>query len=124
MTRRYPQTPSTHPPNSTVGSYARTTFAHEPATHVLKLPKSGGCVDRDAPYLRALRARQICAYFFGDPARCALSPHTQIVDNAAAAAAAGAGAGNRLEVLRMVDRMSSLFSVKRAGRDLEEGLVC
>lgn len=49
------------------------------AVRVLKLPKSGGCVDRDAVYLRALRQAQIRAYFFGSPAN-PLSPYTQLVD--------------------------------------------
>ena len=47
---------------------------------VVKLDRSGGCVDRDAAYMRRLRQAQVRAYFFGDPVRFALSPHTQFVD--------------------------------------------
>ncbi|KAL9112222.1 MAG: hypothetical protein Q9187_007802, partial [Circinaria calcarea] len=46
---------------------------------VVKLDKSGGCVDRDAQYLQQFRQGQIREYFFGD-ARNALSPHTQQLD--------------------------------------------
>jgi polyribonucleotide 5'-hydroxyl-kinase len=46
---------------------------------VLKLEKSGGCVDRDETYMQQLQHAQIKAYFFGD-ARRTLSPHTQTVD--------------------------------------------
>lgn len=49
------------------------------AVRVLKLAKSGGCVDRDEGYMRALRQAQVRAYFFGTPAS-PLSPHTQLVD--------------------------------------------
>lgn len=47
--------------------------------NVLKLDKSGGCVDRDAEYLRQLRQTQTREYFSGDP-RNLLSPHTQQID--------------------------------------------
>ena len=46
---------------------------------VVKLDKSGGCVDRDEEYLRQLRQAQIREYFFGD-AKNTLSPHTQQID--------------------------------------------
>ncbi|KAI9827179.1 MAG: Cleavage polyadenylation factor subunit clp1 [Thelocarpon impressellum] len=46
---------------------------------VLKLAKSGGCVDRDDAFLRQARQAQVREYFFGD-ARRTLSPHTQQVD--------------------------------------------
>ncbi|KAI9821748.1 MAG: Cleavage polyadenylation factor subunit clp1 [Pycnora praestabilis] len=46
---------------------------------VIKLDKSGGCVDRDEAYLRQSRQAQIREYFFGD-AKATLSPHTQQVD--------------------------------------------
>jgi polyribonucleotide 5'-hydroxyl-kinase len=42
---------------------------------VLKLPKSEGCVDRDAAYMTSHRLTQIRSYFFGTPRRT-LSPHT------------------------------------------------
>jgi len=34
---------------------------------VVKLSKSGGCVDRDAAFMKALRESQIREYFFGNP---------------------------------------------------------
>ncbi len=46
---------------------------------VIKLDKSGGCVDRDDAFLHQLRQAQIREYFFGD-AKCTLSPHTQQID--------------------------------------------
>ena len=46
---------------------------------VIKLDKSGGCVDRDEAYLQKLRQSQIREYFFGD-AKTTLSPHTQQID--------------------------------------------
>ncbi|KAL9128688.1 MAG: hypothetical protein Q9217_002681 [Psora testacea] len=46
---------------------------------VLKLDKSGGCVDRDENFLQQLRQTKIREYFFGD-AKNTLSPHTQQVD--------------------------------------------
>lgn len=46
---------------------------------VIKLDKSGGCVDRDEEYLRQYRQAQVREYFFGD-SKNALSPHTQQVD--------------------------------------------
>ena len=46
---------------------------------VLKLEKSGGCVDRDRKYLQAMRQAQIREYFFGTSAN-PLSPHTQLTD--------------------------------------------
>jgi polyribonucleotide 5'-hydroxyl-kinase len=46
---------------------------------VIKLDKSGGCVDRDEEYLRQYRQAQVREYFFGD-SKSTLSPHTQQVD--------------------------------------------
>ena len=46
---------------------------------VIKLPQSGGCVDRDEQYLKNHRHRQVKEYFFGDPKRT-LSPYTMTVD--------------------------------------------
>ena len=46
---------------------------------VIKLDKSGGCVDRDDAFLHQLRQAQIREYFFGD-SKCTLSPHTQQID--------------------------------------------
>lgn len=46
---------------------------------VLKVDKSGGCVDRDEGYMQKFRQSQVREYFFGD-AKNALSPHTQQLD--------------------------------------------
>ena len=46
---------------------------------VIKLDKSGGCVDRDEEYQRQYRQAQVREYFFGD-GKSTLSPHTQQVD--------------------------------------------
>lgn len=46
---------------------------------VVKLEKSGGCVDRDEGYMRQFRQAQIREYFFGD-AKNTLSPHIQHVE--------------------------------------------
>lgn len=56
----------------------QTTSADESIT-VIKLDKSGGCVDRDESFLQQLRHAQIRKYFFGD-AKSTLSPHTQQLD--------------------------------------------
>jgi polyribonucleotide 5'-hydroxyl-kinase len=50
---------------------------------VIKLPKSGGCVDRDIAFMKSLRAAQVKAYFFGRPDSSngvALSPRQQQVE--------------------------------------------
>ena len=54
------------------------TSSDEPIV-VLKLDKSGGCVDRDDDYMRQFRQSQVREYFFGD-AKNPLNPHTQQVD--------------------------------------------
>ena len=46
---------------------------------VVKLDKSGGCVDRDEEYQRQFRQAQVREYFFGD-GKSTLSPHAQQVD--------------------------------------------
>jgi polyribonucleotide 5'-hydroxyl-kinase len=46
---------------------------------VIKLSKSGGCVDRDEIFLKQTRQAAIREYFFGEANRT-LSPHTQQVD--------------------------------------------
>ena len=51
---------------------------NEPVS-VIKVEKSGGCVDRDSKYLHQLRRAQIREYFFGTP-RNTLSPHMQQLD--------------------------------------------
>ncbi|KAF2265757.1 pre-mRNA cleavage complex II protein-like protein Clp1 [Lojkania enalia] len=50
------------------------------AVHIIRLDKSGGCVDRDEMYMKALRQTQIRAYFFGHAGENALGPHSQVAD--------------------------------------------
>lgn len=50
-----------------------------PAATVIRLDKSGGCVDRDTDFLQRSQQEQIREYFFGD-VRNPLSPHTQQID--------------------------------------------
>lgn len=45
---------------------------------LVKLDKSGGCVDRDDEFMQKSREAAIKEYFFGDLKRT-LSPHTQQV---------------------------------------------
>ena len=52
--------------------------AGEPLT-LVKLDKSGGCVDRDDIFMQQAREASIREYFFGDPKRT-LSPHNQYVN--------------------------------------------
>lgn len=50
---------------------------------VIKLARSGGCIERDAAFMSALRAAQIKSYFYGAPASTGgvtLSPRQQTVD--------------------------------------------
>jgi polyribonucleotide 5'-hydroxyl-kinase len=46
---------------------------------VIRLDKSGGCVDRDESYMRELRQAQIREYFYGHGSM-SLTPFTQVVD--------------------------------------------
>ncbi|KIX08401.1 uncharacterized protein Z518_03057 [Rhinocladiella mackenziei CBS 650.93] len=50
----------------TVSRFSTTSSPPETIS-VIKLAKSGGCVDRDETYMRALRAAQIKTYFYGNP---------------------------------------------------------
>jgi polyribonucleotide 5'-hydroxyl-kinase len=54
---------------------AFTTSTGEPIT-LVKLDKSGGCVDRDDGFMQETREGAIKEYFFGD-SKSTLSPHTQ-----------------------------------------------
>jgi polyribonucleotide 5'-hydroxyl-kinase len=54
--------------------------AHPPGhISVIRLEKSGGCVDRDEPYMRELRQAQIREYFYGHGSM-SLTPFAQVVD--------------------------------------------
>lgn len=80
-------------------SASATAAAFDERVSVVKLSKSGGCVDRDAAFLKATRESQIRSYFFGNPvpstasaalslsasstSAVTLSPHAQQLDFAA-----------------------------------------
>ncbi|KAJ9311222.1 hypothetical protein DTO271D3_8522 [Paecilomyces variotii] len=73
-----------------------SAVASDERISVIKLSKSGGCVDRDATYMKSLREAQIREYFFGSPipstgssalpvsatssTTVTLSPHAQQLD--------------------------------------------
>ncbi|EEP80352.1 conserved hypothetical protein [Uncinocarpus reesii 1704] len=74
-----------------------TAAASDERISVVKVTKSGGCVDRDATFMKYVRESQIRSYFFGSPVpstassalslsstatgtAIALSPHTSHVD--------------------------------------------
>lgn len=63
---------------------ASRTNTNPPETiSVIKMTKSGGCVDRDEAFMQALRAAQIKAYFYGNPRLSngiSLQPRQQQVD--------------------------------------------
>lgn len=62
----------------TIGSerlYSDVSKRFSKGAAVVKLPRSGGCVDRDDRFMRQLQEKKIKQYFFGDP-RQTLSPHT------------------------------------------------
>ncbi|KAL4919794.1 hypothetical protein BDW62DRAFT_178468 [Aspergillus aurantiobrunneus] len=77
-------------------SSSASAAASDERISVVKLSKSGGCVDRDAAFLKAVREAQIRTYFFGNPipstassalsisssstTNVTLSPHTQQLD--------------------------------------------
>ncbi|KAF2739107.1 pre-mRNA cleavage complex II protein-like protein Clp1 [Polyplosphaeria fusca] len=50
------------------------------AVNVVRLDKSGGCVDRDEAYMKQFRQAQIRAYFFGSDKENGLAPHSQTSD--------------------------------------------
>ncbi|KAF2755377.1 mRNA cleavage and polyadenylation factor IA/II complex [Pseudovirgaria hyperparasitica] len=58
----------------------RYAKASEDPVSIIKLDKSGGCVDRDEAFMKTLRATQIRAYFFGHNSLNTLSPHTHWVE--------------------------------------------
>lgn len=71
-------------------SSSATAAAFDEYISVIKLSKSGGCVDRDAAFLKATRESQIRSYFFGSSipstasasstSTVTLSPHAQQLD--------------------------------------------
>lgn len=79
MVKQYDNKPSASP----------SADAFDERISVVKLSKSGGCVDRDAGFLKTTREYQIKSYFFGtsvispSPSAVTLSPHTSQLDFAA-----------------------------------------
>ncbi|KAJ5980573.1 Pre-mRNA cleavage complex II Clp1 [Penicillium waksmanii] len=79
MVKQYDDKPSSSP----------SADAFDERISVVKLSKSGGCVDRDAAFLKTTREYQIKSYFFGtsvispSPTTVTLSPHTSQLDFAA-----------------------------------------
>lgn len=53
--------------------------ANDETVTVVKLDKSGGCVDRDETYMREMREASIKEYFFGNE-KSNLSPQTQQIN--------------------------------------------
>ncbi|KAJ5086513.1 hypothetical protein NUU61_007820 [Penicillium alfredii] len=66
-------------------SSSATATALDERISVLKLSKSGGCVDRDAAFLKATRESQIRSYFFGNPITSAASAALSISASSASA---------------------------------------
>jgi len=54
-------------------------YQSQPNVTVVKVPKSGGCVDRDESFLQQVQQQSIKQYFFGDIKRT-LSPYTVMVE--------------------------------------------
>lgn len=54
-------------------------YQSQPNVTVVKVPKSGGCVDRDEAFLQQAQQQSIRQYFFGDAKRT-LSPYTIMVE--------------------------------------------
>jgi polyribonucleotide 5'-hydroxyl-kinase len=59
--------------------FVTSSMSPDELVHVIRLSKSGGCVDRDESCMKQLRQAQIRSYFFGGP-KSALSPVTMGVD--------------------------------------------
>ena len=64
-------------------SVSATSNSSSPTVSVVKLTKSGGCVDRDSSFMTALRTSQIRTYFYGNPRLSngiSLQPRQQTID--------------------------------------------
>jgi polyribonucleotide 5'-hydroxyl-kinase len=61
-------------------SEMKRRFPEDRKVTVIKLERSGGCVDRDELYMRQLRQAQIREYFYGYGGEMVLSPFTQLVE--------------------------------------------
>lgn len=79
MVKKFDKQPSS---NSGTSSMTADVFEKETIS-VIKLPRSGGVVERDSIYVRAIREAQIKAYFYGTPqvgANISLQPRQQQAD--------------------------------------------
>jgi len=75
MVKRFDGTPT--------ASRSLSATASPETISVIKLAKSGGCVDRDEAFMQAFRAAQVKAYFYGNPRLSngiSLQPRQQQVD--------------------------------------------
>lgn len=93
MSRKYASPPSQANGASKGTSTSFNTTLQDTVT-VLKLPKSGGCVDRSVSYTSTLLTEQAREYFYGTK-RAPLSPHSATLDLAS------------FTVLRMIDEETS-----------------
>ena len=59
--------------------FAKRSSTGIDAVAVLRLERSGGCVDRDRKYMQQMRQSQVREYFFGTSTN-PLSPHMQLLD--------------------------------------------
>ena len=70
--------------NQPVSATTSNTAVSPPATiSVIRLTKSGGCVDRDSSFMTSFRAAQIRSYFYGNPRLSngvSLQPRQQQID--------------------------------------------
>ncbi|ORY09668.1 mRNA cleavage and polyadenylation factor IA/II complex [Clohesyomyces aquaticus] len=78
--------------------------SHDEAVAVIRLDKSGGCVDRDEAYMKQLRQAQIRAYFFGHGDHT-LAPHSHMADY------------DELNIFRVFDPASDPNAAFRPGND-------
>ncbi|OQV06926.1 hypothetical protein CLAIMM_11431 [Cladophialophora immunda] len=80
MVKKFDGQPAAFRPSS---SSASNASASPESISVIKLAKSGGCVDRDEAFMTAFRAAQIKTYFYGNPRLSngiSLQPRHQQVD--------------------------------------------
>ncbi|KAF2708903.1 pre-mRNA cleavage complex II protein-like protein Clp1 [Pleomassaria siparia CBS 279.74] len=60
--------------------YSNSNYNADEPVAVVRLDKSGGCVDRDETYMKQFRQAQIRSYFFGHKGDNALGPNSQMAD--------------------------------------------
>ncbi|EDN03000.1 conserved hypothetical protein [Histoplasma mississippiense (nom. inval.)] len=68
MVKQYDNKPISTSPSTTIATVATgATPSSLDRISVVKVTKSGGCVDRDASFMKSVRDSQIRSYFFGNP---------------------------------------------------------